>query len=334
MIRLLNKLLHLNLRFFYPIIILVFLIEIFFQIIFLFDIKSLKKTILFFNPFCDQVYWNYEGNSSYDKNYYTYHPFLTIIKKDNEKYFYKDNSQNLASQKNKLVFYGSSFIDHEYFKKNNTNNINFAIKSYGIDQIYKSYMMTKENFPNKDIIIGFLLEDIDRAIFTQRNFPKLKYKEINGKYEITNVPILFKDDFEKNLSFYTFKFLKNLIFLSLNNYNYNYHECEIKNKKLLFEYFVDDIIKNSIILNQNILFVTFNFRNNIDDPNWRYSYVNEYFLSKNLNHLDTTKVIKDDLLNNKKLSVIDYYNQKDFHLNAYGFDLISKNIKLFIEQYK
>ena len=46
------------------------------------------------------------------------------------------------------------------------------------------------------------------------------------------------------------------------------------------------------------------------------------------------KIIKDDLLNNTKLSVIDYYNQKDFHLNAYGFDLISKNIKLFTEQYK
>ena len=60
---------------------LIFLLEIFFQITFFFDIKNFKKTILFFNPYCDQPYWNYQGISSYDETKYDQHPILTLIKK-------------------------------------------------------------------------------------------------------------------------------------------------------------------------------------------------------------------------------------------------------------
>ena len=67
--------------FFKPLILLFVILELFFQIIFYFDIKSLKKTILFFNPYCDQAYWNFQGNSSFDKSIYSYHPTLTLIKK-------------------------------------------------------------------------------------------------------------------------------------------------------------------------------------------------------------------------------------------------------------
>ena len=90
MILSLNKFFQLFKKYFiYPLIFLVILLEFFLQIIFYFDIKNLKKTILFFNPYCDQQYWNIQGNSSYDKEIYSYHPILTIIKKKMKNYMNK-----------------------------------------------------------------------------------------------------------------------------------------------------------------------------------------------------------------------------------------------------
>ena len=79
-----NKITTFILRYFvYPILFLIIVLEMFFQIIFFFDIKSFNKTILFFNPYCQQAYWNLEGNSSYDETEFIYHPTLTLIKKKN-----------------------------------------------------------------------------------------------------------------------------------------------------------------------------------------------------------------------------------------------------------
>ena len=326
---LLNKITFSILRYFiYPILFLIIVLEIFFQIIFIFDIKSFKKTILYFNPYCDQVYWNFEGNSSYDENEFLYHPILTLIKKKNEKFFKKN-----VSNKNELIFYGSSFIDHKHFIPNYEDKINFAVKSYGLDQIYKSYMLTKGNFVNSTIIFGFLLEDIDRALFDQRNFPKLKYIKNNENYEITNVPILYNDIKNKKIHFYTYNFIKNLFFLISNEYNYKKSNCYIEEKKEIFKYFINDIILNSKKLNQKVIFVTFNFKDDVVAPNWRYPFVKDYLLSNNINHIDTAKIIRDNL-NKDKSNILDFYNQEDFHLSKYGFNIVKNKIDKFIEQYK
>ena len=319
--------------FFYPALILIFLLELFFQVVFFFDIKSFKKTILFFNPYCDQSYWNYQGNSSYDENEYLHHSILTLVKKKNLKFFKKNISKNTLSKQDKIIFYGSSFIDHKYFIPNYKENINFAVKSYGLDQIYKSYLLTKDNFKNKKIVIGFLIEDIDRTIFDQRNFPKLRYQKIDGNYKITNTPILFKDIKNEKITFYTYNFIKNLIFLTLNEYNYKKNKCSIVYKKEIFQFFIDNIIHNSKLLNQDVIFVTFNFMEDIKNPNWRYSFVKDYFLSKNVNHLDMSQIISDDL-NNNDLNIFDYYNKEDSHLNSYGFNLLKNKINIAKEQYK
>ena len=319
--------------FFYPLIILTILLEIFFQIIFILDIKTFKKTILFFNPYCDQIYWDYEGNSTFDNKEYSYHPILTLIKKKNEPMFDPNISKNYSSKKDGLIFYGSSFIDHKYFIANYKDEINYAIKSYGLDQIHKSYMLTKDKHSNKNIIIGFLLEDIDRILFNQRNFPKLKYKKINQNYEITNTPIKFDNIKNKKIVFYTYNLVKNLIFLTLNEYDYKKSECQINLKKDIFKFFIDSIILNSKKLNQNIIFITFIFESDIMSPNWRYLFVKEYFSSKNITHLDTIKIIKEDI-NKNDLNTRNYYSLDDFHLNKYGFNVIIKNLDTLIKQYK
>ncbi len=304
------------------------ILEFIFQLIFFFDIKTFKKSILFFDPYCDQAYWNLEGNSLYDENKYEYHPILTIINKKNNKFFKKNKSAPTD-----LIFYGSSFIDHEYFIPNYDNDINFAVKSYGIDQIYKSYQLTKENFNNKTIIIGFLLEDIDRALFNQRNFPKLKYIKKNNVYELTNTPIEFKKNLKTGFHFYSFNFFKNISFLILNNFNYKKSKCKITEKKELFKYFVNEIISQSIKLNQNLIFITYNFRDEIENPNWRYQFVKNFISSKSVKHIDVLKLIKKDMdYSNFPLSK--YYNKKDFHLSIYGFNLVKKEINNIILQYK
>ena len=323
-----NKIIFSILRYFiFPIFFLIIVLEIFFQIIFIHDLKSFKKTIMYFNPYCDQAYWNFEGNSSYDKTEYLYHPILTLIKKKNKAYF-----QNKISKKNEIIFYGSSFIDHKYFIPNYENKVNFAIKSYGLDQIYKSYMLTKNNFVDSTIIFGFLLEDIDRALFDQRNFPKLKYVKNNDNYKISNIPILFKDTKNKRIYFYTYNFIKNLIFLTTNEYDYKKSDCYINEKKDIFKYFINNIILNSTKLNQKVIFVTFNSKGDVIVPNWRYEFVKEYLSSNNLIHIDATEIIRDNLINAKS-NILDFYNQEDLHLNKEGFNFIKKEINKFIEQY-
>ena len=313
---------------FYPIFLLVIVLEIFFQIIFLNDIKSLKKTILFFNPYCEQSYWNFESNLTYDRNKSVYHPTLSIIKKKNQKYFQKKEFKN-----NEIVFYGSSFIDHKYFIPNYQDKINFAIKSYGLDQIYESYMLTKENFVNSTVIFGFLLEDLDRVIFDRRSLPKLKYIKKNGNFELTNTPILLEEIKKKQIHFYTYKFVRNLFFLITNEFDYKKSTCFEENKKEIFKHFINTIVNNSKKFNQKVIFVTFNFKNDVINPNWRYPFVKLYLMENNFNHIDATHIIRKKLkFDNSNLS--DFYNQEDFHLSKKGFKIIKDEIDKFIELYK
>ena len=256
-----KKILNICKFFFYPLIVLFLLFEIFFQIVFFFDIKPLKKTILFYNPYCDQKYWDNTISSNFNENIYTPHPILTFIKKENEERF----NSNFVSEKSDIIFYGSSFVDHKYFIPNFKNKINYGVKSYGLDQIYTSYKITKKNHPQKLIVIGFLPEDLDRTIFNHRNFPKLKYKKKNLIYEISNTPISLGNKNSKEISFYLFNFIKNITFLIKNKYDYKTSECKIVFKKDIFKFFVNDIILNSKNLNQKIIFVTFSFLEDIED---------------------------------------------------------------------
>ena len=81
------------------------------------------------------------------------------------------------------------------------------------------------------------------------------------------------------------------------------------------------------------IFVTFIFESDIMSPNWRYLFVTEYFSSKNITHLDTIKIIKEDI-NKNDLNTRNYYSLDDFHLNKYGFNVIIKNLDTLIKQYK
>lgn len=314
----------------YPLIFLLIIFEIFFHVVFYFDIEKFKKTILFFNPYCDQKYWDYEKKSNFNKEIYELHPLLTFIKKENRNNYYSEKN----THDNKLkIFYGSSFIDHKYFNMNFQKNINYAVKSYGLDQIYNSYDLTKKNHPNKLIIVGFLLEDLDRTVFNIRNFPKLKYKIQNFDYEITNIPINLKKENPKSFTFYSYNFIKNIIFLINNNFDYKKSKCKITYKKKLFKFLIDNLINDTKKLNQNLVIITFNFSEDILSPNWRYNFIKSYLKDKNVKHIDTLKILNKDIALKQTLPSY-YYSTEDSHLNKIGFDLVSTEIKKVIKQYK
>ena len=54
--------------------------------------------------------------------------------------------------------------------------------TYGLDQIYLSYKLTSHQNVNKTIIIGFLLEDLDRSLFSKRDYSKVKYAKKSKIY--------------------------------------------------------------------------------------------------------------------------------------------------------
>jgi len=301
-------------------------------VVFIADIKIFKKPILFFNPYCDQSYWSNIETSSINQEVLQYHPELTLIKKSNNSYYNLPNSSTFFSREDNLTFYGSSFFDHKYFIPYFKDSINYAVKSYGLDQIFLSYKLTKDKHPDDLIIFGFLLEDLDRVLFDKRNYPKVKFKVFEDTYKASNIPVELKKIPDNKIVLYSYNLFKNLSFLYLNKFDHRKSECDIDLKKGLFSFFINDILKDVEELNQKIIFVTFNFQTDFIESNWRYKFISSHLSSMNVIHLDT----KDILLKHMKKNNLDpskYYSNEDLHLNQLGNEIIASELKMLIEQH-
>ena len=314
---------------FFSIIFFIFFLEFFFQLIFILNIGNTKKLILFYNPYCDENYWKKNDSFSFDTKKFTQHSTLSVIKRENEKYYEKKIIDN---QKKDNVFYGSSFIDHDLFRANIKSKYNYALKSYGLDQIYLSYTLTKNNHKGDNIIIGFLPEDLDRSIFSKREYDKIKFVKSNEEFILTNHPVKNRDHFV--IDFLTYKFLKNIFFLVTNEYDYKKSECEKKNKIELFNFFLLNIIKDTKNLNQNLTIVLFQFKENMENnSNWRYEIMDNFFKRKKIQYIDTKKLFKKD--SKYQTQGIDiFFNKEDKHYSKYGFKITYDEINKVIEQYK
>ena len=165
-------------------LIYIFIFELIFQSLIFLNLKYVKIPDLYYNGYCDQKYWNFNPRPITFKNKTKYHPLLSYIKKDLD--IPNAEIKNAIIEKklfnnNDISFYGSSYINHEDFKslisqKDNFNFKNYALNSYGLDQIYLSYKLTAHMNQNRTIVIGFLLEDLDRSIFTKRDYEKVKFE--------------------------------------------------------------------------------------------------------------------------------------------------------------
>ena len=135
-----------------------------------YDVGIRLNPIFLYNPYCDQEYWEINSaRSDFDDTGLEYHPLLSFKATEEQASPVKNETQN------SIFNFGSSFTGHKIFQKivpSNKNWKNFSVSSYGLDQIYTSYEISKTQFPNSTIVIGFLLEDLDRSIFSFQRIPK------------------------------------------------------------------------------------------------------------------------------------------------------------------
>jgi hypothetical protein len=311
------------------------LLEIFFQICFAFNIGIAKKPILFFNPYCDESYWLKQDTLNF--NSYDYHPLLSLVNKSTK--VPNDFSQNLKNNiiKNgqQKIVYGSSFTGHDLFKDEISSlykTINYAVPSYGLDQIYLSYQLTKNQHYGKTILIGFLLEDIDRSIFKKRDYEKVKFNIKGSSIKISNTPIKLNKK-RKSHNFYTYSIFKNIIFLMKNNFQPKNSVCFKNEKSDLFRYFIKKIIDDAESLDQKIIFITFNFTDdfNKNNYNWREDLVNDYFSSEGVIHINAKELVNNEVSKTNE-SLYNYFSKDDLHLNAKGFRLIVNDLQGYISE--
>lgn len=300
--------------------------EVIMQLLFLLSPSSFLSVV--YNPYCDQSYWVKLGNKSTIENKdFTYHELLTFVNKDTKVKPHQDHSFKINKD---IIVYGSSFTGHKIFKSNfNLENevINYAVPSYGIDQIYYSYILTKHLHPNNEIIIGFLLEDIDRSIFYKRDYEKLKFNKVQDSFKISNTPI----DLSKNryhLDILTFQIFKNIKSLIQTNFNPKKSKCFYDEKKDLLYFFFDEIIREANTLDQNLTFISFNFLEDFDNSsfNWREDLYADYFSSRNITYINSKSIIQKKT-ESSDIKISNLYSSRDRHLNKDGFNIIIEELQ-------
>ncbi len=311
----------------------IIIFELIFQICFFFNFSFIKKPDLYYNGFCDQKYWHLVDNSISFQNNTKYHPILTIIKKNifiPEKLKNGSDTESKTGTKKDISIYGSSYNNHNdfiaHFNNSNINFQNYALESYGLDQIYLSYKLTAHLNKNKTILIGFLLEDLDRSIFSKREYNKVKFSKIDNIFEIKNIPIDLKKEIKFNFDFYLFRFLKNFYNLISSDFDPRQSKCKIEIKKDLFIYFLNEIEKLSKLNNQKIIVITYNLKQDlINKPSWRYKFIKDQLKERNITHIDSYKILKNKSSNN--LENIDSFFGNDLHNNYLSFGFIFDAIK-------
>ena len=311
------------------ILIYIFLFEALFQFLFIFDFKFIKQPILFYNGYCDQRYWNFnDQEKKFDMDVLS-HPILSFQKKGIfiPKKFENDALLKIAEfSKKEISLYGSSYINHSEVKNIIGNfqdiyTINYALGSYGLDQIYLNYKLTAHLNQNKTIVFGFLLEDLDRSIFNYREYQKALFVWENNKFNLKNVPIKQNINAKKSNDFYLFRFLSNFYHLITNDFDPRLSKCKINYKKELSRYFFEDIQKSAKKFNQRIIVITFNLKEDLEKkPSWRYDFIKNLLTEKNITHIDALQIMinKSDEYDEK----IENYFGSDAHNNKKSFEYI------------
>ena len=314
-------------------LIYLFIFELIFQFLIFFNFKYVKIPDLFYNGYCNQKYWNFNDKKIKFDSETEYHPILSYVKKDLnipsslDKQTYIENSY---FDENQISLYGSSYINHKEFKSLISNNSNFefknyALNSYGLDQIYLSYKLTAHMNQNRIIVIGFLLEDLDRSIFYKRDYEKVIFRKKNGNFILDNTPI--ENDKPNNFSFdlYLFRFLGNFYSLFKNDFDPRLDDCKKNYKIDLFNFYLNDMKKISKKFNQKLVFVTFNLKEDlIKEPTWRYNEVKNALEENNITHIDSLTILRNKSENS--IEEINTYFGLDKHNNIKSFAFIIEDL--------
>ena len=314
-------------------LIYLFIFELIFQFLIFFNFKYVKIPDLFYNGYCSQKYWNFNDKKIKFDNETEYHPILSYVKKGLEiPNSLEDQAtfENSYFDENQISFYGSSYINHKEFKSLISNNSNFefknyALNSYGLDQIYLSYKLTAHMNQNRTIVIGFLLEDLDRSIFDKRDYEKLIFKKKNGDFIMNNTPVEIDKPNNFSYDLYLFRFLSNFYSLFINDFDPRLDDCKKNHKTDLFNFYLKEMIKISDKFNQKLVFITFNLEEDlIKKPTWRYNEIKNALEENNIIHIDSLTLLKNKSKSN--LEEINTYFGPDKHNNKKSFAFIAENL--------
>ena len=176
-------------------------------------------------------------------------------------------------------------------------------------------MLTSHLNQNRVVVIGFLLEDLDRSIFYKREYQKSFFFHDDGKIRLKNVPIDHDKTLKKVKDFYLFRFINNFYNLIKYKFDPRLDKCLINEKKKLFAYYFKKIKKEAEKFNQKIIVITFNLEEDINKKtSWRYNYVKNYFMENNIKHVDSLDIMnKKAIQNNENINEyfgIDRHNNK------------------------
>ncbi len=301
-----------------------------------FNLNGLRANpIIIYNPYCDQNYWITRNKDVKISKEISYHPILTY--KNKSTVIPENLDDSLPPNKSSdLALYGTSFIGHKIFKNivedSKFRNINYAMPSYGLDQMYLSYLLTEEAHLNKTIIFGFLLEDIDRMIFSFRDYKKVKLDLENERLNLSNLPIKVSEKPEKSFSLLSVSSLTNLFKFALTGFDFSNSTCFREKKVKLLDFILNDMIKRTKNNNQKLIIITFRFETDLKKENWRYKEVKKLLNSKEIIWFDSQTILSEDLDNKESYS--GFYGG-DRHLNEKGFKKVFLSIQSsFREQYK
>ena len=288
--------------------------------------------ILFYNPYCDEQYWRIHSKwKKFNDTGLQQHPSLSFAVEPQS--FKKSKIVDES-----LYLFGSSFIGHKNFKDLSPPHMswhNFAVSSYGLDQIYLSYDLAKQRFPNSTIVVGFLLEDLDRAIFSFREYQKVIFEGWpNPKLIPSNIPIN-SDHPGIPFDIYTFRLLKNFYSLNELEFQPKSTRCHLEKKKALFDFFMTSLLSSARSLNQNIIIISFNFEADFktENKNWRQKHIEEYFSRElelngpeNWQYINSHELLRNDAVAEGD-AISSYYDPIDRHYSEKGFEIIIGEIK-------
>jgi hypothetical protein len=294
---------------------------------------------LYYNPYCDQNYWDFSDSQLKISKSVEPHPILSFQNKNSPHRHVLNLQENEKIESKGLAIFGSSFTGHEKFKYKfedlfEYDHTNYSVPSYGIDQIFISYQLSAAKHFGDVVVFGFLFEDLDRAIFYKRDYEKLTLIFDEQGYSLANVPINL-DKTRPVYDVFSIRMLQNISSLIVTEFDPRNNQCFQNEKKEIFENIVQEILKTAEIFKQTPIFVTFNHERDLSvKQSWRVDFVNQTLKNHGALMVSSLNELDQFLVDNTQTTISDLFNKSDGHYSSLGFGIVINRLAEVIEQHR
>ncbi len=249
----------------------------------------------------------------------------------------------LSSAKPKVFFYGDSFVDGSTKASytlpqllsgclKNSVAVDLGVGGFGFDQTYLLFHETHSLVPKSHLIVGILLDDLDRTLDTVRHYQKPYFRIESGVLSLKGAPV------ERNPQRY-------LASLEPKVFSYLYarvaylsgiDEVRWTSPERAYQDQVKGIT-GRIIANIKkeagttpLVFVIFHQWFSLKENDWRETYLKEEFTKQGLAFLNTKPVLLQ-AAQEMSVPVTQFYNtQNDGHHNTLGNEVVAKALCTYL----